>query len=534
MDAAKDVSAEYGRIYKIAVTLTRDGKLTADIDNWDGDSLDCTTSDLETVGSCEVAYDDGEELTLTFTADDDGVERTRFREWLNAGGNTYNCDNAEVIVDRVNGVCVFTVGEEVPEQAELSSIVPLTVEIEEVNGGTGSVSSGFNWTLEERIECDPTAPEEGCQQFFDRDGELGEASQVTLIATPEVGSRFVRWEEFSPVGSDTLRFSGVTRVYSSRLSALSSIKPSAISGCGTASCTVTMSQAQYLRAVFEATTSGGGGGSLTETPSASNCSVDGTLPLLGSQMEDLIPTVAGASVRASMTKAGVARRSFGEVLEIGAATGVRRAVVGDSCATEIITRKGSLQFIESTYVGPDAASAYIWSEETGWQRLARAAGDGSASASLPIIKFKKVGHYVIAITNGTGKAGTPGMWGTRSSLISVWITTPQFVVKFTPDSARLSARAKRVLNSVMAEIALIPSEISVNVKGYVNPFIREYRRWQDVPLTVADLRTDRIFRYLLGEGLRIPVVPEDSTRGESPLKGPNRRGVIVINWGTGT
>ncbi|MFM8996975.1 MAG: hypothetical protein ACKOJD_02500, partial [Candidatus Limnocylindrus sp.] len=76
--------------------------------------------------------------------------------------------------------------------------------------------------------------------------------------------------------------------------------------------------------------------------------------------------------------------------------------------------------------------------------------------------------------------------------------------------------------------------ISVNVKGYLNPFIREYRRWQDVPLTVADLRTDRIFRYLLAQGLRIPVVPEDPERGQNRLKVPNRKGVIVINWGTGT
>ena len=209
-------------------------------------------------------------------------------------------------------------------------------------------------------------------------------------------------------------------------------------------------------------------------------------------------------------------------------------MVGDSCATEIITSKGNLQFVESTYVGAGSASAYIWSEDTGWQRLAQSAGPGIASVSLPIIKFEKVGHYVIAITDGTGKAGTEGMWGTRSSLISVWITSPRFVVKFSPDSAQLSARAKRVLNRLMSEIALIPSEISVNVKGYVNPFIREYRRWQDVPLTVADRRTDRIYRYLLAKGLRIPVVPEDSTRGESPLKKPNRKGVIVINWGTGT
>jgi hypothetical protein len=184
-------------------------------------------------------------------------------------------------------------------------------------------------------------------------------------------------------------------------------------------------------------------------------------------------------------------------------------------------------------VGTGAASAYIWSEDAGWQRLAQL-GDRSASVSLPIIKFNKVGHYVIAITDGTGQPGTKAMWGTRSSLISVWITTPRFVVKFSPDSSRLSIRAKAVLQRVMSEIALIPSEISVNVKGYLNPFIREYRTWQKVPLTLADERTDRIFRYLLDQGLKIPVVPVDPARGQNPAMVPNRKGVIVINWGTGT
>jgi hypothetical protein len=86
----------------------------------------------------------------------------------------------------------------------------------------------------------------------------------------------------------------------------------------------------------------------------------------------------------------------------------------------------------------------------------------------------------------------------------------------------------------MSEIALIPSEISVSVKGYLNPFIRQYRRSQDVPLTVADRRTDRIFRYLLAQGLIVPVVPEEPERGKNPAKVPNRKGVIVISWGTGT
>jgi hypothetical protein len=234
-----------------------------------------------------------------------------------------------------------------------------------------------------------------------------------------------------------------------------------------------------------------------------------------------------------MSGVGATKRSWGSVIDERLQRGVRQVDVGASCATEVIARKGRLQFKGSTYVGAEATRAFIWSAQTGWTRLATSV-EASGGVTLPVIKFDKIGHYVIAITNGTGDTGSSAMWGTRSALISVWVTTPRFVVKFTPDSARLSARAKRVLSSVMSEIALIPSEISVNVKGYLNPFIREYRRWQNVPLTVADLRTDRIFRYLLDQGLRIPVVPEASSRGENPLKVPNRKGVIVINWGTGT
>ena len=537
---AKTVTAQYGQIYQIDINLNKNGNVTTNANNWEAKKINCATSAGEETGVdggvCSLYYDKDDEVTINVTPGTSGDERTRFKEWEdNAGATFTECANAVTIVDRVKGKCDITVGGATPVSVELSVIVPLFVEIARVSDGDGFVTTSNNWINEKVAAACTNKPLTGtttgavgdpCVKDYDKN------QNVTLVAQAKPGSVFVGWED----ATETIKPASFKLFgYSTGLTKKNTITSNTIPGCTTASCVVTLDQAKYVRAVFEASASGSGGspGSGGGGPTAA-CSVNGTLPALGSDMPDLIPGTSGASIATSMDRAGSIGRPFGSVTDERFQRGVRKVTVGESCATEVITRKGRLQFTGSTYVGSDSASAFIWSEGTGWKRLASATGGSTSSVTLPVIKFDEIGHYVIAITNGTGAAGTESMWGTRSALISVWVTTPRFVVKFTPDSARLSARAKRVLSSVMSEIALIPSEISVNVKGYLNPFIREYRRWQNVPLTVADLRTDRIFRYLLDQGLRIPVVPEDSSRGENPLKVPNRKGVIVINWGTGT
>lgn len=151
-----------------------------------------------------------------------------------------------------------------------------------------------------------------------------------------------------------------------------------------------------------------------------------------------------------------------------------------------------------------------------------------------MINFQAIGHYVIAITNGSGKAGSDAMWGTRSALISVWITTPTFRVSFAPDSPRLTTKAKNTLKTLMNEIATIPGAVGVEVTGYINPYLRFPGTQGDVPLTLAEMRAERVKRYLIKLGLAIPLDTLPAQPGGDRRKVPNRKAVITIRWNSGT
>ena len=281
---------------------------------------------------------------------------------------------------------------------------------------------------------------------------------------------------------------------------------------------------------------GGGGGDHDdeEGAGAADCSVDGVLPESGSDMVDLLPTVPGSSAPHSMLHTGNTKRSFGRVVDARLAEGVRQVSVGSTCATEIITSKGRLQFIASSYVGSSARRAFIWSADSGWRSLAKGRASESGVVGLPTIRFGDTGHYIIAITNGTTGVSGGDMWGTRSSLISVWITSPFFDVTFNPNSAALSPKARRTLRAVIDEVDSTPGAIGVEVTGYINPFVREYRRWISVPLTLADVRAERVVRYMVHHGLTLSAELQSSQRGQDRSKVPNRKCTIVIIWGTGT
>ena len=280
---------------------------------------------------------------------------------------------------------------------------------------------------------------------------------------------------------------------------------------------------------------GGGGegdGVAGDTPAA--CSNSGILPLIGSDMPDLIPASPGASGNVSMQPIGSRKRPYGNIIEQRLDQDVRRVHVGESCATEIITSKGRLQFSNASYVGSDAARAYIWTKGTGWRNLARSSSTISPFVTLPVINFQAIGHYVIAITNGSGKAGSDAMWGTRSALISVWITTPTFRVSFAPDSPRLTTKAKNTLKALMNEIATIPGAVGVEVTGYINPYLRFSGTEGNIPLTLAKTRAERVKRYLIKLGLQIPLESLPAQRGEDKRMVPNRKAVISIRWNSGT
>ena len=126
------------------------------------------------------------------------------------------------------------------------------------------------------------------------------------------------------------------------------------------------------------------------------------------------------------------------------------------------------------------------------------------------------------------------MWGTRNALISIWITSPFVEVTFNPNSAVLSPKTRRTLRAVINEVGSTPGAIRVEVTGYINPFVREYRRWISVPLKLADVRAERVISYLADHGLTLPTELQSSQRGQDRSKVPNRKCTIVINWGTGT
>ena len=281
---------------------------------------------------------------------------------------------------------------------------------------------------------------------------------------------------------------------------------------------------------------GGSGGDHDDESGAgaADCSVDGALPELGSDMVDLLPTVPGSSAPHSMLHTGNTKRSFGRVVDARLAEGVRQVSVGSTCATEIITSKGRLQFIASSYVGSSARRAFIWSAESGWKPLAKARASESGTVALPTIRFSDTGHYIIAITNGTTGVAGGDMWGTRNALISIWITSPFVEVTFNPNSAVLSPKTRRTLRAVINEVGSTPGAIRVEVTGYINPFVREYRRWISVPLKLADVRAERVISYLADHGLTLPTELQSSQRGQDRSKVPNRKCTIVIIWGTGT
>lgn len=235
-----------------------------------------------------------------------------------------------------------------------------------------------------------------------------------------------------------------------------------------------------------------------------------------------------------MTLIGKAKRSYIEINEDRLQEGVRHVNVGEFCATEIFASKGRLQFSISSYVGLEATRAYIWMERTGWRNLAVSTRAVSSLVTLPVINFQTVGHYVIAITNGSGKAGSDAMWGTRHALISVWITTPTFRVSFAPDSSRLTTKGKSKLEKLMNEIARIPGAVGVEVTGYLNPFVKYHRMLSGTPLTLAEMRAERVKRYLIKLGLKIPLETQPAQRGQDDRMDRNRKVLIVIRWILGT
>ena len=278
----------------------------------------------------------------------------------------------------------------------------------------------------------------------------------------------------------------------------------------------------------------GGGGEPGNLSPSINCAEGGILPDEGSEIQDIELSASQESVAANASLAGDEDRVFGKILTGTRSSGVRIAHIGSNCVVEIITSTGALQIIGSDFVGPTAKRAFIWSEQSGWEPLATIGGNLNGPVNLPTILFDRTGHYIVAITDGTEEVATDAMWGTKSALISLWITTPRFVVTFAPDSARLSAKAKRVLSRVAEEIARFPGEQGVVVTGFLNPFTRQSGGPDRVPLTLANLRAERIRRYLIKLGLNLPIASQTAERGSDRTKSKNRKGVIVINWGTGT
>ncbi len=217
MSEARSLVADFKKIKALNTSNNGEGSIGADAANWEDRRVRCGTG--VTSPDCSVEYDLGSAVTLTAAGKSSGPNRTRFRGWSGA------CTN-------LTGSCTVTLSDAREVAATFSIIQPLTVEIERVGGGAGAVTTAQrNWD-NEKVDCGDGVGSPDCEVDYD-DGEV-----VTLTANPEPESTFDGWTDVST--------SGASKTVENRSSALA-----APAGCDTSGpCTVTLSQARYVRATF--------------------------------------------------------------------------------------------------------------------------------------------------------------------------------------------------------------------------------------------------------------------------------------------
>jgi len=220
MSEARSLVADFKKIKPLTGSINGEGSIVAGAANWEEERVRCGTG--VSSPSCRVEYDLDSEVTLTAAAKSSGPDRTRFRGWSGA------CTN-------LTGSCTVTLNDTRDVAANFSIIQPLTVEIERVGGGAGAVTTAQrNWD-NEKVDCGDGVGSPDCEVDYD-DGEV-----VTLTANPEPESTFEGWTDVST--------SGASKTVVARSSALA-----APAGCDTTGpCTVTLSQARYVRATFSRT-----------------------------------------------------------------------------------------------------------------------------------------------------------------------------------------------------------------------------------------------------------------------------------------
>ncbi len=240
MSESRSLIAEFKKIKALSTSTNGEGSVSADTANWEDKRVRCGTA--VTSPDCQVDYDLNSEVTLSAVGKSSGPNRTRFRGWKNPDGTSF--DGCSVAGATVSPDCTVTMSDATSVLANFSIIQPLTVEIARTGIGEGMVTtSNRNW-IDEKVDCGDGVGSPDCQVDYD-DGDF-----VTLTASPGNGSTFEGWTDISPSGI------GITASTSAALEGCASTGP----------CTVTLSQARYVRATFSRASQGPGTGPGTDPP----------------------------------------------------------------------------------------------------------------------------------------------------------------------------------------------------------------------------------------------------------------------------
>ena len=266
MNSSRDVVAEFIAIKQLAVSKSGNGSgaVSASVSGASDTDLACGISCGTTK---QKEYDVDTEVTLTAAPRSASPgSNSRFLGWKKADGSSYpGCETGES--------CVVSMSEARTLVASFGAVKPLNVQIQNVSGGQGSVTSSTNWAAAS-VACGHAFNVEVCDLEYDLNDE------VTLTAVAEPGSVFAGWEDISGVGT-TPTFADFTLGVVQSSSVLTRAEVAALSSCITTTCTVTMLGSTTIQATFQPAADPTPTPTPTPTPAGAVCEYDPADSLTG-------------------------------------------------------------------------------------------------------------------------------------------------------------------------------------------------------------------------------------------------------------